>query len=322
MVKNKMKIAVGVVGCGWFGRAHCRVFRSLENVELKAVADTRIEKAREIGEAYGCNYYSNSEEMYRKENLDAVSIVVTPQQLAIEGRKAVEAGVNVLLEKPLATRMEDYLELYREVSRKGVIFMPGFIELFNPAFTEVRKVLERQEIGEPLFLSSRRVGWNPKREVKWEVGCILDLGIHDLYIQTSLVGDIEEINGEAIWRSNDELEDIALITLKFKRGALGVIETNWLTPVGQRKLSITGSGGVVEADFVTQRVTIARKTGGLSETVRRHIRWDEPLRLELQHFVDSVRKGEKPCIDEEFGRKVLEQLFKVIAKCREKVGRK
>ncbi|RLG52896.1 MAG: gfo/Idh/MocA family oxidoreductase [Thermoproteota archaeon] len=308
-----MVIRVGVVGCGWFGRAHCRTYKTLSGVELAAVADRNKQKALEAARDYSCRAYSSLEEMLKREKLDAVSIAVTPQMLTRVAIEAAREGVGILLEKPLATSLSEYEELYKVVKKAGCMLMPGFIELFNPAYRALKNAI-RCEIGELYLLSSKRIGWNPKREVKWEVGVIHDLAIHDIYLFRDICGEPSKISCRAGYILNSKFEDIAVITMEFPSGVLGIIETNWLTPTGERTLRATGSKGSAEVDFLAQSLDIKFR----ERTVKPHIRREEPLRVELQAFIDGIRRGEAD-LNEEDGLSVWKILQQAIDAARERL---
>ncbi len=303
-------IRVGVVGCGWFGRAHCRTYRTLSGVELVAVADKDRHRAQEAAKEYSCRAYTSLEEMVMREDLDAVSIAVTPQMLTRVAVEAAREGVAILLEKPLATSLSEYEELYRVIKKESCLMMPGFIELFNPAYRALKEVA-KHEIGELYLLSSKRIGWNPKREVKWEIGVIHDLAIHDIYLFRDMCGQPSRVNCRAGYILNSKYEDIAIITMEFPSGVFGVIETNWITPTGERVLRATGSRGSAEIDFLAQSLEIKFR----EKTVKPHMRREEPLRVELQAFIDGVKRGEAR-LNEDDGLSVWKILQKAIDEAR------
>ncbi|RLG48241.1 MAG: gfo/Idh/MocA family oxidoreductase, partial [Thermoproteota archaeon] len=180
-------VRVGVIGCGWFGAAHARVYRAA-GADLVAVADMDEGRAKRLGEVYGVNYYSNYRRMLDSEDLDAVSVVVTPQNLAEVAADAMGRGVAVLIEKPMAVSRAQLEELMRAYSNSGVIAMPGFIELFNPGYEKLREIVTSGDVGEILMISGTRLGRFPKRSLAWEIGVALDLAIHEVYVQMHLLG--------------------------------------------------------------------------------------------------------------------------------------
>ena len=300
------RVRVGVVGCGWFGNAHARVFREVSGADLLAVADINPSAARSLAEKYNVEAYTDIEKMIRKENLDAVSIAVTPQHLTETAVLAMESGAAVLLEKPLATNRQELSKLLSKVESTGSIFMPGFIELFNPAVRALKERIQKEELGEPLVLSSERIGRVPKRNLKWNIGVSLDLAIHELYVQMWLLEDRPQSRAYVSNKSSDRYEDLVVLLLNFKKGdASGIIVSNWLTPIGVRRMRFTGSYGSAVLDYLNQQLILDKHEGTFIPPVRRK----EPLLEELQAFVDSVSAGRDPEINALFAKDVLETLF-------------
>jgi len=295
---------VGVIGCGWFGTAHARVYREIGDVDLIAVSDINLESARRVGEMYNARYYGSPEDMLEKEDLDAVSIAVTPQNLAKTAILAAEKGINMLVEKPVATSKQELEALISAVEKSGVIFMPGFIEIFNPAIEELRKCLKSGDIGNPLMISSERMGRNPKRPLGWNIGVSLDLGIHEMYVHTWLMGQPVAVRS-MLRRGENGYDEAAVFILSFSNDVIGVISTNWLTPAGVRRIRVSGSKGSAWVDYLNQTLVIERSDHSLMPQIRRK----EPLLEELQSFISSVISGRKPDIDERFAKNVLDSLF-------------
>lgn len=301
-------IRTGIIGCGWFGEAHARVYREIPGVELRGVADLNIERSKRLASMYGASAYRSAEEMLRKEELDLVSIAVTPQYLAKTAMEVAEHDVNMLLEKPLATKMPEWRDLFSKVKRKGLIFVPGFIELFNPGYRLMKEVVDSGELGELLTLSSKRIGRFPKRSLKWEVGVTLDLGLHELYAQTYLVGENPvPISCFISKMLNSENEDISILILRYG-SAVGIIESNWLTPIGVRNIRVTASEGSIWLNYMSQEVGVDK---GEESRVKRP-RWREPLLVELEYAVEHVRSGTKPNINEDFADIIMNTLFEAL----------
>ena len=271
----------GVVGCGWFGSAHCRVYKEISN--LTAVSDIDAEKAKTLGEKYDINWYVDYKEMIKNEDLDAVSIVVPPKYIPKIAEDFVKHGIDVLMEKPLGTRVEDVEKL---LTYDNVRIMPGFIELFNPAFERLKKGLPF--IGKPIMASARRIGRFPRRF--WNIGVIMDLAFHDMYILRNLFGSVKRMDSMVSYFTNDEFEDAAIIILEFNNGVKCLIEANWLTPSKERKLRVYGSEGIIEIDFLSQELRILKNEvaefpGAGREETYKPFKVYEPLKRELEVFL-------------------------------------
>ena len=136
-------LKVGVIGVGAMGRNHARIYADLDNVELVAVADTNKESISHIARKYGCKGYLDYNDMLAKEKLDIVSIVVPTSKHKEAALAVIEKGVNVLLEKPIASTVEEGMEIIKSAKEKNVKLTIGHIERFNPAVIELKKMLDR-----------------------------------------------------------------------------------------------------------------------------------------------------------------------------------
>ena len=275
------KKRTAVIGAGWFGRAHCRVYEAIG--DLKAICDTDEERAKQVGDAYHINYYLDYEEMIKNEDLDAVSIVLPPRIAPIIALDLVQRGIDVLLEKPLGTTLEDVQKVMEYSS--SVRITCGYIERFNPVVERLKERLP--EIGDPIMISSRRIGRYPKRF--WNLGVLLDLGIHEIYIQRFLFGDVTKIKSSLSYFHKEDYEDAAFILMHFSNNVQGLIEVNWLTPTKYRKLTVYGSEGVMEIDYITQELKLIRSSEEpalyrIEESIQPYS-WEEPLKRELTAFL-------------------------------------
>ncbi|NVM53410.1 MAG: Gfo/Idh/MocA family oxidoreductase [Candidatus Helarchaeota archaeon] len=277
MAKKK----TAVVGAGWFGRAHIRVYNGIS--DLQAIVDTNEEQAKTVAESYNINYYLNYSDMIKNEDLDAVSVVLPPRMIPIVGDDFANEGIDVLLEKPLGINMEDIQKLVKYTS--DVRLTCGFIECFNPVVERLKKRLP--EIGTPIMISSRRIGRMPRRF--WNLGVLLDLGIHEISVQRLLFGEVTKIKSTLSYFHKEDYEDAAFILLKFSRNVQGLIEVNWLTPTKYRKLNVYGSEGVMEIDYITQELKLIRSSEEpefyrIEESKQPYV-WEEPLQRELKAFL-------------------------------------
>ena len=278
------KKRTAVVGAGWFGRAHIRNFYNLS--ELVGICDTNETKLELLAKQYdGVNVYTNVDDLMKNESIDAVSIVTPPKYIPEIAKKFADAGIDILMEKPMALKLRD-LTSFKDYD--NIRIMPGFIELFNPVVDKLLSHLD--EIGEIISIASKRVGLYPKRD--WDMGVILDLSIHDIYLQEKIMSKNDIINAFGIKKCyKDSIHaDAAFIILDFGT-AIGQIESNWLTPSKFRRLYVNGEFGGISADFITQQVNI--RTGIdlqgehpiTKDTSFTPLRGDEPLKREINNFL-------------------------------------
>ena len=298
-------LRAGVIGTGTMGSNHARVYFESSKYDLIGVADQDNERANMIAQSYECKAFKDYQDLLN-ENLDVVSIVV-PTILHTEvAVKAISCGSNVLVEKPISDTVQHADEIIEAAKKKGVRVLVGHIERFNPAIIRLKELIDSNLLGDIISISAKRVGpFNPRIR---DVGIILDLGTHDIDILSYLSGKkvkaVYAVAGSAIHTH----EDHAIITLTFEDGSNGVIETNWLTPHKMRTLTVVGSNGIAEADYVDSTLRLFDK-----EWIRdAKINKQEPLKLEIEHFAECVLNNKEPLVTGEDGKNVLEIALKAI----------
>jgi UDP-N-acetylglucosamine 3-dehydrogenase len=283
------KLRMAVVGTGFWGRNHVRVLSELPEVELAAVCDADMQKAKAVSEKYGITPYDNSREMYKKESVDAVTLCVWSTKLAEEALKALHAKKHVLVEKPMASSTKEARKILDAAQAEKLRLAVGFIERFNPGVNRVKKAIEKSQIGAPVSITVKRVSKWPQRI--GDVGVLKDTAIHDIdTVRYILDEEPLAVYARAGNLRHEKFEDYVQIMLAFSGGKSAFLEANWLTPYKIRKLTVTGSEAIISLDYITQDTTV--ETSGQTLTPR--YEWEEPLKLELQHFVECVLKGKEP----------------------------
>ena len=292
MLKN---IRTGVIGVGSMGQNHARIYSEISN--LIAVSDVDKKQGLKISQRYSVDYFEDYTEMLN--GVDAVTIAV-PTIYHKEVIKVVaEAGVHILVEKPLAPSLSDANLILSYLKSSNIIFTVGHIERHNPVVRYAKEEIEKGKWGKIITMSSKRVSLLPER-IK-DVGVIFDLGIHDLdiirYLSGSEVKSIKSLGG---YSENKVMEDHASIIMEFKNGIKGMCEVSWLTPMKVRKLSITCSKAYVVLDFMEQTVDVftsrfdskdysnINKIKSIVEQTRAEINKEEPLKLEIADFLNVV----------------------------------
>jgi len=294
------KLGVAVIGAGFWGRNHARVFSELEETGLLAVCDIDAERAKKVANQFGAEAYVETGRMLKRKDIEAVSICTWSTSLAKEALKALKAGKHVLVEKPMAANLKQAEALIRTAEKEKLHLSVGFLMRFIPGIQYIKKAIEEKSIGELVCATAKRVSEWPERI--GDVGVVKDLAIHDIDITRYLFGD----DPIAVYAKTGNMkhklfEDYAHIMLTFKDGRNAFIESNWLTPYKTRVLVVTGSKAIVKLDYITQELTIE----DAKETVQPRIPWQEPLKLELQHFANCVLGREKPLITGDDGLKAL-----------------
>jgi len=294
------KVGVAVIGVGFWGRNHARVYSEIPEAELIAVCDIDAKKAKEVAEKFGVKAYKDSRKLLKREDIDAVSICTWTTTHAKETARAIKAGKHVLVEKPIASTVKEAKRLVELAEKEKRILMTGFIERFNPGVERGIKRLRGKAIGEIVSATARRVSQWPERI--GDVGVVKDYAIHDIDLMRHIFNeDPKTVFAKAGKLRHTRFEDYAQIMLTFSQGKTAFIETNWLTPYKVRKLILTGSKGIMTLDYLTQEITIETE----KETFIPRFKWEEPLKRELNHFIKCVLKNKKPVVHGLDGLKAL-----------------
>jgi UDP-N-acetylglucosamine 3-dehydrogenase len=294
------QLGIAVIGTGFWGRNHARVFKELEETELIAVCDVDAERAKAVAKQFGAKPYMNAGKMLKRKEIEAVSICTWSTSLAKEALKALKAGKHVLVEKPMATNVKQAEKLLETAEKNGLHLTVGFLMRFIPGVQRVKKAIENKKIGELVCATAKRVSQWPERI--GDVGVVKDVAIHDIDIMRYLFDeDPIAVYAKTGSMAHRKFEDYAQIMLTFEGGKSAFIESNWLTPYKTRILVVTGSEAIMKLDYITQELTIE----DAKETLQPRYPWQEPLKLELQHFANCVLKREKPLVTGMDGLKAL-----------------
>jgi len=308
------KLGVAVIGAGFWGRNHARVFSELPNTELVAVCDVNRERAQSVAEKFEAEEYVKSGTMLKREDIEAVSICTWATKLAVEAMKVLKAGKHVFVEKPMANTVQHARRIVDLAEKNGRHVTVGFIERFNPGVQRVKDAIEKGEIGTTVSATAKRVSQWPERV--GDVGVVKDTAIHDIDVMRYLFAqDPIAVYAKAGNLRHIKFEDYAQIMLTFEGGKTAFLEANWLTPYKIRNLSVTGSEAMIHLNYLTQEITI--ETAGQSLTPRHA--WEEPLKLELQHFADCILNNKVPLVTGYDGLKALqiaEAALKSASKCK------
>jgi UDP-N-acetylglucosamine 3-dehydrogenase len=278
---------IGVIGAGAMGQNHIRTYSQMGGVELVGIADVDKKRVDALSEQYGTQGFTDYRDLLMQ-GLDAVSIVVPTtihKQVALD---AIDNGVNLLVEKPIADTVDNAMDILQAAGKQGVKLMVGHIERFNPAVIKMNSLIQSGALGKIVSINTRRVGpYNPRIR---DVGVILDIGVHDIdiisYLYHAQPWDVYAIAGNGVHTQ----EDHASIILRFDNNKAGVVETNWLTPHKIRTFTVIGTEAVGYGDYLEQKIFIHDKEWVKEAKVERR----EPLRNELEHFLNCCKDGSEP----------------------------
>ena len=295
---------VAVIGAGSFGRNHVRVVRESERAELAYVVDPNLMRAGE--HAGGAPTTADYRDVIGK--VDA-AIVAAPTVLHAEiGCALLEAGIDVLVEKPIASTLEEADRMIEAADRKGRILQVGHLERFNPAVMELEK---RATL--PLFFEIHRMSVFTLRSL--DVDVVLDLMIHDLDIVRALAkAELKEIRAAGISVLSPKV-DIANVRLEFADGCVANLTASRVSTEKVRKLRLFQPRQYISLDYAKQ--TAAAFTVGGPQGIdfeQLAVEPGEPLKLQFDAFLDAVETRQKPKLDGCKARQTLEIALAVLAK--------
>jgi predicted dehydrogenase len=302
------KIRIAVVGAGQFGRNHIRVARQAERAELVAVVD--IDAARAVEAAEGCAVLSDYRHL---RGLVDAAIVAAPTLAHAEiGCELMRAGIDVLIEKPIAPDLESSTRLIDTARACGRILQVGHLERYNPAVIALEK-----SVTLPLFFEIHRLNLFSARSL--DVDIVLDLMIHDLDIVLHLVGEakLEEIRAAGISILSQKV-DIGNVRLQFSGGCVANLTASRVSTERVRKLRLFQPQEYISLDY------------GKQHAVKFHVGGDrqisfaelpatkgEPLALQFEAFLASVESRSKPKLNGEVARRTLEVALAILDKMKE-----
>lgn len=305
---HQKKVRVAVVGAGEFGRNHARVYRDLESAELVGVVDRDATRAAQVAGEFGTETLPNVEEL--RGRVDAASLAVPTAEHAALGVRLLEMGIDVLVEKPMATSLAEADALIDAAKQNGRILQVGHVERFNPAVTAVEPILSR-----PLFFEVHRLGVFTPRSL--DVDVIYDVMIHDLDILLALVGEpVREVKAVGIPVLTEKV-DIAHARIEFSGGAVANVTASRVSTERVRKMRFFQQHEYISLDYGRRdalRVRVA-KPGPQPEFAFEKLPAPavEPLRAELEDFVEAVRTRREPRVNGQAGRAALELADRVMA---------
>jgi predicted dehydrogenase len=290
------RLRAAVIGVGAMGANHARVYDELPDVDLVAVADRDEVRLHDATAGRSATAYVDFRELLAGEALDLVSIVVPTRQHLPVALAAIERGVAVLIEKPIAASVDDGRRLQEAAPAAGVPLAVGHVERFNPAVQEAKRRLDAGAIGRVHQVNVRRVGPFYSRER--DVGVVHDLATHDIDVLRFLLGcEVERVQAATLRGLRTEFEDALAGLLRFESGALAVLDVNWLSPIKVRELMLLGERGMLAVDYLRQELrAYSPEAPGEPEELTFPDAGQAPLREELAAFVRLVRGEAAPAV--------------------------
>jgi hypothetical protein len=300
MLKTHVKpLRVAVIGAGSMGRNHARILGQMERADLVAVVDPSPEARAQAAAVLHCPAVETIEEALGV-GIDAAVIAAPTIHHHKAAATLIEAGVHLLVEKPITAQLADAHDLIARAKAKGVVLTVGHVERFNPAIRTLHEAIGGEEI---ISIAISRVGPFPPRIS--DVGIVTDLGVHDIDLVRWLSGSEIVEHQALLTRARGQHEDIAFLQFRLANGALAHINTNWLTPFKERRISVSTPTRFIVCDMLLRTVNeysgfaADMQPGKLSHGsfVSRSLSvpFIEPLRAELDAFMDAI-DGHAPVV--------------------------
>jgi predicted dehydrogenase len=306
---SEKPIRVAVVGVGEFGRNHVRVWREIKGAELVGIVDANAERARTVAAEFGTRVIPDIRSLSAN-GAQAISLAVPTREHAGIGCQLLNAGLDVLVEKPMAASLQEADELIAAASQNRRILQVGHVERFNPAVTAVGKIVRR-----PMFFEVHRLGIFTPRSL--DIDVVYDVMIHDLDIVLSLVDSaVIDLKAVGIPVMTDKV-DIAQARIEFENGTVANFTASRVSTERVRKMRFFQEHEYVSLDFSRQDVLRVRveSSGAQPEIKFEKVSTtpEEPLHAELSGFLECVRTRRLPVVDGAAGRSALELANRVMA---------
>jgi len=299
---NGRTTRVAVIGVGHLGKHHARIYAGMENVELAGVVDIQQPRAEEIAASHKTRAYTDYRDVLGK--VDAVSLAVPTIDHARIGRELLSQGIDVLVEKPIAATLEEARWLNVCGAENGRILQVGHVERFNPVVTAAREAATQ-----PQFFEIHRLAAFSPRSL--DIDVVLDLMIHDLDIVLDLVrSPVTEVRAVGI-PVLSKRADIANARIEFQSGCVANLTASRVSFERMRKLRFFQPHDYISIDYASQRGTVVSLRMGRVMERKLEPPEQEPLKLELQSFIESVQTRRPPLVPGEDGVKALELALRI-----------
>jgi predicted dehydrogenase len=303
------KLRVGVIGVGHLGQHHARLYAALPGSTLVGVTDHDATRAQAVADKHGARLYPKVSALLSE--VDAVSIAVPTSAHHAVAKLCLDAGVHVLVEKPITVTLPEAADLIDAARRRGCVLQVGHIERFNPGIRAVRS-----EIHAPGFIECHRL--SPYGERGTDVDVVLDLMIHDLDMVLSFKpGDVEEVRAAGVPVLSSTV-DIANARIAFTSGCVANFTASRVSTTRMRKLRLFQRDAYLSVDYQARHAAILRRRVGANQRPEIFMEPaktidDEPLKLELEAFLHAIASGTPPVVSGEDGAAALALAHQVLA---------
>lgn len=297
------KLKVGVIGIGRLGSIHTRVYTELNQAELVGICDIDPKKLEPAVKQYNVQGFSNYKDLFGK--VDAVSIAVPTNKHFEIAKDFIEKNIHLLIEKPITNNLTQAEELIKLAKKHQVTLQVGHVERFNSAFTAVQKIVKN-----PRFIECHRLSPFPHRSL--DIGVVLDVMIHDIDIILGLVkSEIRSVEAVGV-PVLTTFEDIANVRLTFKDGCVCNLTASRISEEAMRKIRIFLSDTYISLDYGSQEAFLYRKENKQIIKESLPIEKEEPLKREIESFIDCVINKKRPLVSGEEAYQALQLSDKIL----------
>jgi predicted dehydrogenase len=301
------RIPVAVIGVGSMGYNHARIYSEMPNVDMVGLVDIDEEKGKQYAKKFNTAYFSNYQDLFGK--VQAINIAVPTTLHFRMAMDFLERDTHVLVEKPITGDLSEASKIIELAKKRNLILQVGHLERFNPAVMQLKKM-----VNNPLYLEAHRISYPTRRNL--DVGIVWDLMIHDLDIMLNLVhSPVVGINAFGL-SLYSELEDLALVQLLFKNGAIASLFSSRISGEKLRQLKIIEKEKTFQLDFMNQTLSVVHlpKEDHTNPPEFIPIKKCEPLRSELEHFMECVTTHKTPMVSGDDGKRALELAIQAVNK--------
>ena len=309
------KLRIGVVGVGYLGKYHAQKYYHMQDVELVGVVDTDADRGSTVANDNQTTYFPDYRSLFGK--VDAVSIAApTPVHYSI-AKDFLVNDVDVLIEKPITSLLEDADDLIALADSKGLIIQVGHLERFNPAVVALNG-----KIDQPRFIESHRLSIFQGRCT--DVSVVLDLMIHDIDLILNLVrSELKTVNAAGISVISGNV-DIANARLEFENGAVANVTASRISAKNERKLRLFQKNAYISIDFANHNITLVHPDASQSDGIipgmkieQRSFDKSDALDDELKSFVLAVKNRQQPLVTGKMGRDALRTALSIMSQIQE-----
>jgi predicted dehydrogenase len=305
IVNLMKKINIALIGCGFLGQRHLKTLHALKSkANIVAICDHHLDHIKQLGRQYNLPFFQDYREI---PPVDAVSVCTPTVTHAEVASYFLNKGIHAFVEKPISFNLAEADQLIRLAEQNDLKLQIGHVERFNSAFTTIEPIAQN-----PLFIECHRLNLFPNRSL--DIGVVMDLMIHDIDIVLGLVNSpLKDIQAVGINVLTDK-EDIANARLTFANGCVCNVTASRISPEVTRKIRMFTKNAYISLDYAKQEANIYSKDESGIHKRNIPIEKEEPLKKELEHFLDCVREDQRPKVSGVEGREALKVALEITQK--------